>query len=454
MRGPPRTSSPALIASYLAVALAFTAGLAASQGFLWRIRSAAGEITGNSAPSISSLSSMRSVLRQLQISVNDRVTACGMGRCGPPPASADALRAELVAAWRGYRGLPTFPGEADRWPAVDAQLNRLGDAVALTFEAVRAGRSTEAQARLHREVDPAFDRLDGEIAAMVEADHAEGLAVAGRIDALARTSMAAAVAVDLVALALTALAAALGIRVVRRYERSLRERADELEQFAGRVAHDVKGPLSATAIALHVARRQSTELGRTALERGERGVQRVQRLVDGLLDFARAGAVSTRDAAADVQEVVDDVVGELGPVAEAQRVELQVESTPGARVACSPGVLTSIVSNLVRNAITHMGEGQPRVVRVRVPSVGAGQAVRLEVEDTGPGIPASMGERVFEPFVRGTEDGTAGTGLGLATVKRFVDAHGGRVGFHPRAGRGTVFWLEMPPPTAAPRRPW
>lgn len=454
MRGHPRTSSPALIASFAAVALAFTAGMAAAQVFSWRIRSAAEEITGNSAPSISYLSAMRSTLRQLQVTVDDHVTACGMGRCGPPPARADELRGALEAAWRSYRLLPTFPGEADRWPRAEALIDGLLDTVAVTFDSVRAGRWSDAQARLHGEVNPAFDRLDGEIAQMVELDHTQGLAVAGRIDALARASMAVAVAVDLVALALTALAATLAIRAVRRYERSLRERADELEQFAGRVAHDVKSPLATTAIALHVARRQSTEQGQAALERGQRGVQRVQRLVDGLLDFARAGAVSTRDAAADVQEVVDDVVGELGPVAEEQGVELRVESTPGARVACSPGVLTSIVSNLVRNAITHMGEGEPRVVRVRVPSVGAGQAVRLEVEDTGPGIPASIGERVFEPFVRGSEDGSAGTGLGLATVKRFVDAHGGRVGFQPRAGRGTVFWLEMPPPAAARRRPW
>lgn len=454
MRVHPRTSSPALIASFAAVALAFTVGTAAAQVFSWRIRSAAEEITGNSSPSISYLSAMRSTLRQLQVAVDDHVTACGMGRCGPPPARAEELRGALEAAWRSYQLLPTFPGEADRWPRVEALIGGLRDTVAVAFEAVRAGRWSDAQARLHGEVNPAFDRLDGEIAQMVEADHTQGLAVAGRIDAFARTSMAVAVAVDLVALALTALAATLGIRAVRRYERSLRERADELEQFAGRVAHDVKSPLAATAIALHVARRQSTELGQAALERGERGVQRVQRLVDGLLDFARAGAVSTREAAADVQEVVDDVVGELGPVAEAQGVELRVESTPGARVACSPGVLTSIVSNLVRNAITHMGAGEPRVVRVRVPSVGAGQAVRLEVEDTGPGIPAAIGERVFEPFVRGSEDGSTGTGLGLATVKRFVDAHGGRVGFQPRAGRGTVFWLEMPPPAAPRRRPW
>jgi signal transduction histidine kinase len=76
--------------------------------------------------------------------------------------------------------------------------------------------------------------------------------------------------------------------------------------------------------------------------------------------------------------------------------------------------------------------------------------VRIEVEDSGPGIPETLGDRVFEPFVRGGgEVAGTGTGLGLATVKRFVSAHGGRVGFSATPGAGTLFWLEMP--RTAPR---
>jgi signal transduction histidine kinase len=195
-----------------------------------------------------------------------------------------------------------------------------------------------------------------------------------------------------------------------------------------------------------VARRSSTEAGSEAIRRGQRGLQRVQRLVDDLLEFSRAGVLDTRGVAAEVHEVVEDVVGELHPFAEDQRVELRVENVARARIACSPGVLTSIVGNLVRNAIAHMGSSDPRVVRVRALLVDGDPAVRIEVEDTGPGIPSALGERVFEPFVRGPAAGEGGTGLGLATVKRFVDAHGGRVGFQARSGGGTLFWLEMPSP--------
>jgi signal transduction histidine kinase len=165
--------------------------------------------------------------------------------------------------------------------------------------------------------------------------------------------------------------------------------------------------------------------------------------VDDLLEFARAAAMEPRGASADLREVVDEVVDELGAVAREHGVELRVDAVEHERVACSPGVLGSIVGNLVRNAITHMGESATRVVRVRTVPAGERAPVRLEVDDTGPGIPPELGERVFEPFVRGDDPG-AGAGLGLATVQRFVRAHGGEIGFFGDAGRGTTFWLELP----------
>jgi len=92
----------------------------------------------------------------------------------------------------------------------------------------------------------------------------------------------------------------------------------------------------------------------------------------------------------------------------------------------------------------HMGESAVRQVRVRaLPADGAGP-VRIEVEDSGPGVPDSLGDRIFEPFVRGATSGVEGSGLGLATVKRFVSAHGGRIGYRSALGRGTLFWLELP----------
>jgi signal transduction histidine kinase len=69
---------------------------------------------------------------------------------------------------------------------------------------------------------------------------------------------------------------------------------------------------------------------------------------------------------------------------------------------------------------------------------------RLEVEDTGPGIPPELEATLFEPFVRGPHEQVTGTGLGLATVKRLVESHAGRVDVQSQPGAGTVFRIDLP----------
>src|SRR5262249_40495279 len=102
-----------------------------------------------------------------------------------------------------------------------------------------------------------------------------------------------------------------------------------------------------------------------------------------------------------------------------------------------------IVSNLVRNAIKYMGDAKERIVRVR--AVIDGSSLRIEVEDTGPGIAPQLHERVFEPYVQLQRGGArSGIGLGLATVKRLVIAHGGSLGIRSRLGAGSLFWVKLP----------
>ena len=74
--------------------------------------------------------------------------------------------------------------------------------------------------------------------------------------------------------------------------------------------------------------------------------------------------------------------------------------------------------------------------------VERGALVRFEIEDTGPGLPPALADRVFERHVRGER--STGLGLGLATVKRLVDNCGGQLGVHSRPGHGSCFWVELP----------
>jgi len=164
-------------------------------------------------------------------------------------------------------------------------------------------------------------------------------------------------------------------------------------------------------------------------------------MVDGLLEFARSGARPPALVETDVRTVLDDVAEGVRDDAEQRNIELRIEPFPPCSVKCSQGVLTSLVSNLVRNAIKYMGSAEVRRIAVRVED--AGESWRVSVEDTGPGIPQDKRSTLFEPYVR-VDSNQPGIGLGLATVKRLAEAHGGRVGVDPSPKTGCTFWFELP----------
>ena len=228
-------------------------------------------------------------------------------------------------------------------------------------------------------------------------------------------------------------------------------KAAELEQFAGRVAHDILSPLSAVSMAMTLVEKSPAQSGE-ALQRAQSSLSRVRRIVDGLLEFARAGARPEAGARADVRVVAAGLLDELGPFAGQRHAVLRFDDVPDCAVACSPGVLLSLLGNLLRNGLKYLGNAEVREVSLRVrPRRGR---VLFEVEDTGPGIPPALGERIFEPYVRGPNTGAPGIGLGLATVKRLVVSHGGSLGVRTGVNGGALFWFELDEALPAePRQP-
>jgi signal transduction histidine kinase len=277
---------------------------------------------------------------------------------------------------------------------------------------------------------------------------------AARVIDVSSTTLPAAAAIEALTFLAAAVTLALTYRAVRQAQSlaeksraSLERRAEELELFAARVAHDLLSPLMTVAVALDLADRRLTEpansAARNAVARGSRTLQRVRRFVSDLLEFARAGAMPPPGVRANVDEAIRETADELTPIARDAGVDLRVELPPAVRdVACSPGVLTSVLSNLVQNAIKYIGEGEARRVSIRAADIE--NEVRIEVEDTGPGIPPADQDRLFEPYARGRDAKAPGLGLGLATVRRLVESHGGRVGVQSAPGRGSVFWFSVP----------
>jgi signal transduction histidine kinase len=238
-------------------------------------------------------------------------------------------------------------------------------------------------------------------------------------------------------------------RAVRRQLELQQERATELEMFAARVAHDVMSPLTGVSLGLELAREQIPDERVAAMSARLLGtVKRVTKIVDGLYEFARAGGRPSASGRAAAHEVVPDVCEEVRANAERQNIELCCRPVSPCEVACTPGVLTVLLANLINNAIKFMGES--RVRRITVETEDGSEVVRFVVRDTGPGLPPGFETVAFQPYRRGRSD-VPGLGLGLATVKRLVEAHRGRVGIGRGADAGTTCWFELPRATVATR---
>ena len=421
-----------LAAALTASSASFLGASLLSQEHMSRIDRAAQEIAGNAGPSIERLAELRGHLRHLFRALDDD---------GAP--NARAAIAEATTALARYRALPSFTGE-------EALARRLDRSLSGLAQAVDAAIAPGAPRAAHDRAIAAIDAADDEAVRLLDFNAEQSRTTARRIAETRRGGAELTALLDGVAVLTTALAAALALFLARRSRRSeeeqralLARRADELERFSARVAHDVLSPLTAVSLGLEQwQRRAADDPSRGACRRAQAALARTRRIVDGLFEFASAGARPAPDARCAVREVLDDVLRALAPSAETARATLAVAPPEGPlQAACSPGVLTSILSNLIGNALKYLGASEERRVEVR--AARSGDALRVEVEDTGPGLPPGAERLIFEPYVRATAS-LPGLGLGLATVKGMVEGHGGRVDVRSTPGRGCVFWFELP----------
>jgi signal transduction histidine kinase len=407
------------------------------------------ELGTTTAPSIEHLAVARGENRNVQVLLRQRVALEARG--ADDREALDRSMAAVDEEIHEYLVLPVAPGEQELWRDLLGAQEALKAVVGRIEIGVDRGDAEAARAILAAEAEPASASLDRAISQAITFNATRAQTLSREVEQLRGAALYATATLDLVCTAIAIAAAVLLRKMARAHEvltdshRALQEaRTSELDQFAGRVAHDVLSPLNTVALALDVAAKSDdgAERDRVA-RRGRAALDRVKRLVGGLLDFARAGAAPTAGARADIGEVLADLEAELAPTAAERGVSLTLEEDGHHIVACDPGVLTSLVANLARNALKYVGDAQDRRVVVRTRDHG--RTVRIEVEDDGPGLPPDVARHVFEPYVRARSSSSApGIGLGLATVKRLVEAHGGRAGVESSLGSGCTFWFELP----------
>ncbi len=437
-----------LTGTFVAVAVSFVVVALYTHLTAHQIDVASDSIALDSAPSVEHLAAVRVGVRQVEHLVAQYV---GLFDETPPPrADVERALADLDRDVRAYLAVPFFPGEKAYWDQVQASLVDVTSAAHEVLTLADAGRVDDAQALYRTRLRPAVDLGSDAALRDIEYNARMGRLAAIRVKEVRRHALYVGLALDALCLALAVLAAVIVRRQVRRHAAILEEharlvedRAHELEFFAGRVAHDVASPVATAQLAVDLALRHggTERVVREALPRAQRNLRRAQAIIDGLLRFARAGAKPQPGASAEVQRVVDDVVRSVAECEVGRAIEIRAEIVPAA-VACDEGVVASILSNLVQNAVKYLGDGPVRTVTVR--AAPHDRVVRLEVEDTGTGLPPDLVGRVFEPYVRGAGHATPGLGLGLATVKRLAEGHGGRVGVVSEPGQGCRFWVELP----------
>jgi signal transduction histidine kinase len=333
-----------------------------------------------------------------------------------------------------------------RWHAAAAQVLRRPDGPETP--------SASTREQLYEDVLTAAARLDEALDAAV---HTRRRQIRDAVQLQRRTSVA------LSALALLALGAVALVR--RRLRASVaeakegRRAVEQLMESKARlmrgVSHDIKNPLSAiegyaALLAEGVPGKLSAEQQRS-VERIRASVRAVLALIDDLLELSRAdaGQLQVRRQPTDVRDVVLDAVEEHRVRAETLSHALDVRVADDVpTVETDPARVRQVLGNLLSNAIKYTPAGGRIIVEVqtqRIERRGSAEAcLVVHVTDTGPGIPASQLEAVFDEFTRLDRTGQRGSGLGLAIARRVARLLGGALTVQSEVGRGSRFTLWLP----------
>ncbi|TCL74891.1 PAS domain-containing sensor histidine kinase [Rhizobium sp. BK251] len=219
----------------------------------------------------------------------------------------------------------------------------------------------------------------------------------------------------------------------------------ELESFAYSVSHDLRAPLRhlvgySELLQKHASSSLDTQGQRylqTILESGKR----MGNLIDDLLAFSRIGRVESRQAAVDLQQVVNEVAAEIG-----QTKGQEISWTIGALPPChgDRSLLKLVFVNLLSNAVKFSGMRRP--AKIEIGSVDLnGDQLEIFVRDNGVGFDMQYVNKLFGVFQRlHRADEFEGTGIGLATVQRIVHRHGGTVRAESKVDQGATFYFSLP----------
>ncbi len=341
----------------------------------------------------------------------------------PDPPDLDAITNRIETSLRAYKPLANYPGEAEEL----ARLEPL----------IRTLLRTPPDAPERTVLRYSFTRLS-------EINRYEVERTLQELAETHRHALLAQVLVAVVVLCASALAAISIHRVVQRQRRAIANDVDRLNEqnrdlaaFAGRTAHDLRGPLTPMRGYADMLTMSGVDIPRAAAQI-RNATERMSETIENLLALALSGHPPA--GTTQVEPVLREVLAELAtPLADAE-VAVAVEE---CAIASSPAVLRQALYNLIDNASKYRSPERPLALRI------TGKRVRdvflISIEDNGIGMSAEAVASVFEPYYRAPATRSLpGAGLGLPIVRRTIEAIGGHCELSSELGRGTRFVIHVP----------
>jgi PAS domain S-box-containing protein len=233
----------------------------------------------------------------------------------------------------------------------------------------------------------------------------------------------------------------------RQTEEGLARSNAQLEHYVHAVSHDLRSPLVSLLGFSRLLREdygaQLEEKGRHFLDRIEQAGHIMESLIHDLLELSRIGRTEASKSLIDPRSVLAPLYAEVKPRLDQEGATLELPQTPPL-LLCNHTRLYQLFSNLVGNALDHMGNVERPTIRVEVKSLQ--DAHQITVSDNGKGIDPAHHDRIFEIFqsLGPRRDGRRRTGVGLAIVKKIVETHGGQVWVDSDLGKGADFHLTLP----------
>lgn len=224
---------------------------------------------------------------------------------------------------------------------------------------------------------------------------------------------------------------------------------EDLSKLTGELAHELKNPLSSIKVNLKLIaeelesiRSQGQQSG-NSLARAQRKItvvtqetERLERILDGFLRYIGRGEIRLNEV--DVNGLMGDMVDFYMPQAQSHSVTIRqcLDKEPLICKADS-GMLKQVILNLFINAQQAMPKGGELMIR----TAKSGDNAQIQISDTGCGIAPDKVKNLFTPFVSSKQDGS---GLGLATAKKIIDLHNGKISVASELDKGTAFTIEIP----------